>query len=179
MDKLKIRPVEAVPVEQQGQTYVLVRDPAGIAPEPILIGMGAYFLVTQMDGTNENLDLQAAFTRRFGEILPSEQLSQLIEALDRAYFLESARYAERVRSIAEEFEHDPQRPAALAGLAYEKDPVQLRQEIAAYFTRLGTVLPNPPFLEKAIIQFGIADATSHYHVPLLASPWSFTTYRGS
>jgi 5-hydroxyisourate hydrolase len=56
---------------------------------------------------------------------------------------------------------------------------QLVFHLAAYFTKLGTVLPNPPFLEKAIIQFGIADATSHYHVPLLASPWSFTTYRGS
>jgi 5-hydroxyisourate hydrolase len=51
--------------------------------------------------------------------------------------------------------------------------------IADYFTKLGTVLPNPPFLEKAVIQFGMADAASHYHVPLLASPWSYTTYRGS
>jgi 5-hydroxyisourate hydrolase len=51
--------------------------------------------------------------------------------------------------------------------------------IGDYFTKLGTVLPNPPFIEKAVIQFGMADATSHYHVPLLASPWSYTTYRGS
>jgi 5-hydroxyisourate hydrolase len=51
--------------------------------------------------------------------------------------------------------------------------------IAEYFTKLGTVLPTPPFLEKAVIQFGMADAASHYHVPLLASPWSYTTYRGS
>jgi 5-hydroxyisourate hydrolase len=51
--------------------------------------------------------------------------------------------------------------------------------IGEYFTKLGTVLPDPPFLEKAVIQFGMADATSHYHVPLLATPWSYTTYRGS
>jgi 5-hydroxyisourate hydrolase len=56
---------------------------------------------------------------------------------------------------------------------------QLVFHLAAYFTKLGTVLPNPPFLDRAVIQFGISDATSHYHVPLLASPWSFTTYRGS
>jgi len=56
---------------------------------------------------------------------------------------------------------------------------QLVFHIAEYFTKLGTILPNPPFLERAVIQFGMADATSHYHVPLLASPWSFTTYRGS
>jgi 5-hydroxyisourate hydrolase len=58
-------------------------------------------------------------------------------------------------------------------------PYQLVFHIAEYFTKLGTVLPDPPFLDKAVIQFGISDATSHYHVPLLASPWSFTTYRGS
>src|SRR5215472_2421722 len=114
MDKPKIRAVEAFPVEQQGQTVILLRDPTGIAPEPILIGVGAYFLVAQMDGTNERLDLQAAFARRFGEIIPSEQIQHLVEALDRAYFLESTRYAERLRAVAEEFAHNPQRPAALA-----------------------------------------------------------------
>ena len=56
---------------------------------------------------------------------------------------------------------------------------QLAFHIAEYFTRLGTVLPDPPFLDVAVIQFGISDATSHYHVPLLASPWTYTTYRGS
>jgi AmmeMemoRadiSam system protein B len=137
MDKPKLRAVEAFPVEQQGQTFILLRDPTGIAPEPILIGMGAYFLVAQMDGTNEHLDLQAAFARRFGEIIPSEQIQELVEALDRAYFLESTRYTERVRAVAEEFARNPERPAALAGLAYEKEPVQLRQEIAAFFRRPG------------------------------------------
>ncbi len=56
---------------------------------------------------------------------------------------------------------------------------QLVFHIADYFKKLGTVLPNPPFVETAVIQFGIAEAKEHYHVPLLASPWTFTTYRGS
>ncbi len=56
---------------------------------------------------------------------------------------------------------------------------QLVFYIAEYYARIGTVLPNPPFIDRAVIQFGISDATSHYHVPLLASPWSYTTYRGS
>lgn len=56
---------------------------------------------------------------------------------------------------------------------------QLVFHIAEYFAKAGVVLPNPPFLDKAVIQFGISDAGSHYHVPLLASPWTYTTYRGS
>jgi AmmeMemoRadiSam system protein B len=139
MDKPKIRPVEAFPVEQEGQTYILLRDPGGTAPEPILIGMGAYFLVTLFDGNNTILDLQAAFTRRFGDILPSEHLRQLVDALDQGGFLDSPAYYERLRRIREQFEQSPDRPAALAGLAYEKDPVRLREEIAAFFRR-----PNAP-----------------------------------
>jgi AmmeMemoRadiSam system protein B len=135
IDKPKIRAVEAFPVRQQDQTYVVLRDPTGVAPEPIMIGIGAYFLVTLLDGNNTLLDLQEAFTRRFGDILPSEQLQQLIDGLDHAYFLESPASDQRVRQIREQFAQNPQRPAALAGLAYENDPVRLREEIAGFFRR--------------------------------------------
>ena len=37
----------------------------------------------------------------------------------------------------------------------------------------------PPFLDHVVVRFGVADATAHYHVPLLVSPWSYSTYRGS
>jgi len=52
-------------------------------------------------------------------------------------------------------------------------------EVAPYFRGLGVVLPEPPFLDTVQIDFGIADAAGHYHVPLLVSPWSYSTYRGS
>ncbi len=48
-----------------------------------------------------------------------------------------------------------------------------------YFAKYGESLPQPLFLNRIPIQFGIADADSHYHVPLLVSPWSYSTYRGS
>jgi 5-hydroxyisourate hydrolase len=51
--------------------------------------------------------------------------------------------------------------------------------IGDYFDRLGTPASLPRFLDRIPIQFGIADVTVHYHVPLLASPWSYSTYRGS
>ncbi len=47
-------------------------------------------------------------------------------------------------------------------------------EVGAYFN-----LPEPRFLESVPICFGIADTTAHYHVPLLVSPWAYSTYRGS
>lgn len=52
-------------------------------------------------------------------------------------------------------------------------------EVAPYFRALGLTLPEPPFIDTVQLDFGIADASGHYHVPLLASPWSYSTYRGS
>ena len=51
--------------------------------------------------------------------------------------------------------------------------------VAEYFRAQGVVLPEPPFLDEVAIRFGIADASQSYHVPLLVSPWSYSTYRGS
>jgi 5-hydroxyisourate hydrolase len=52
-------------------------------------------------------------------------------------------------------------------------------DVAPYFRALGVALPDPPFIDTVQLDFGIADAGGHYHVPLLVSPWSYATYRGS
>ena len=51
--------------------------------------------------------------------------------------------------------------------------------VAEYFRARGVALPDPPFIDVVALDFGIADAAGHYHVPLLVSPWSYSTYRGS
>jgi 5-hydroxyisourate hydrolase len=48
-----------------------------------------------------------------------------------------------------------------------------------YFAALGAALPQPRFVDRVALRFGIADPLAHYHVPLLVSPWSYSTYRGS
>lgn len=52
-------------------------------------------------------------------------------------------------------------------------------DVADYFKARGVVLPEPHFLNRVSLDFGVADAQQHYHVPLLVSPWSYSTYRGS
>ena len=98
-EKPRIRAVEAFPIEQQEQTYICLRDPTGLAPEPILLGMGAYFIVTLFDGSKDLHDIQGGFLRRFGENLPLDKLNDLIATLDRGYFLDSPKFAERPMSI--------------------------------------------------------------------------------
>jgi 5-hydroxyisourate hydrolase len=52
-------------------------------------------------------------------------------------------------------------------------------DVAGYFKACGVALPEPNFLNKVSLDFGVAHADQHYHVPLLVSPWSYSTYRGS
>ncbi|MCK6414534.1 MAG: hydroxyisourate hydrolase [Giesbergeria sp.] len=56
---------------------------------------------------------------------------------------------------------------------------RLRFDVAGYFRARGVQLPDPPFLDQVNLDFGIAHVDQHYHVPLLVSPWSYSTYRGS
>lgn len=51
--------------------------------------------------------------------------------------------------------------------------------IGEYFRRSGAATAEPAFLDAIPIRFSVADPAAHYHVPLLASPWSYSTYRGS
>jgi 2-oxo-4-hydroxy-4-carboxy-5-ureidoimidazoline decarboxylase len=56
---------------------------------------------------------------------------------------------------------------------------ELRFHVGAYFARLGAPHSEPPFLDVVPVRFGVAEAEAHYHVPLLVTPWSYSTYRGS
>jgi 5-hydroxyisourate hydrolase len=51
--------------------------------------------------------------------------------------------------------------------------------VGEYFAAKKSALPKPPFLDKVPVRFGIADAGAGYHVPLIVSPWGYSTYRGS
>jgi 5-hydroxyisourate hydrolase len=70
------------------------------------------------------------------------------------------------------------------GLLFDNDSLKtgtyrLVFDVAAYFRSLGVSLPEPNFLNLVNLDFGIAHIDEHYHVPLLVSPWSYSTYRGS
>lgn len=56
---------------------------------------------------------------------------------------------------------------------------ELSFHVADYYRSRGVPLPSVPFVDVAVIRFGIAAVSENYHVPLLVSPWSYSTYRGS
>ena len=76
--------------------------------------------------------------------------------------------------------HDGRADAPLLeGAALKRGRYRLLFAVGAYFRHRGTDQPDVPFLDEVPLDFGIDDASLHYHVPLLVSPWSYSTYRGS
>ncbi|MCH8070314.1 MAG: hydroxyisourate hydrolase [Proteobacteria bacterium] len=62
--------------------------------------------------------------------------------------------------------------------AFKAGYYELEFSVGEYFAAAGNELADPPFLDDVVIRVSLAD-DSHYHVPLLVSPWSYSTYRGS
>ncbi|MFY8112568.1 MAG: hydroxyisourate hydrolase [Rhabdaerophilum sp.] len=67
----------------------------------------------------------------------------------------------------------------LSGESFRTGSFQLRFHVADYFRGRGVTLPDPPFLDIVPLHFGMAEPDGHYHVPLLCSPYAYSTYRGS
>ena len=75
--------------------------------------------------------------------------------------------------------HDGRTEKALVeGVNFKEGKYELIFFVGGYFKQI-TETPKIPFLDDVIIKFGISNAKEHYHVPLLVSPWSYSTYRGS
>ena len=68
--------------------------------------------------------------------------------------------------------------ALVEGINFKEGKYELVFFVGGYFKKI-TETPKIPFLDDVIIKFGISNAKEHYHVPLLVSPWSYSTYRGS
>jgi 5-hydroxyisourate hydrolase len=67
----------------------------------------------------------------------------------------------------------------LHGDAFQTGEYEIVFHVSEYFAGNGVSLPHPPFLDDVVVRFGVAHPAQHYHVPLLVSPYGYSTYRGS
>ncbi|WP_086981091.1 hydroxyisourate hydrolase [Vibrio aphrogenes] len=86
--------------------------------------------------------------------------------------------AQKIKTVTTNFDGRTDSPL-LDGADFEAGKYELVFHTAHYFQSKGVTLDQVPFLDDISIRFGINDQDSHYHVPLLCSPYSFSTYRGS
>jgi AmmeMemoRadiSam system protein B len=128
--------LDIFPVEHEGQHLVAVRDPLGLADEPILVPGEILFLMSLMDGKKSVTDIQIAFTRKYGELIMSDRIQSIVNELDSKGYMESPAYTERVRRIEEAYRSAPMREASHAGQAYPDSISKLR-------AMLEEIVPRP------------------------------------
>lgn len=91
----------------------------------------------------------------------------------------SARHGETVSLLSETRTDGDGRARLVEGEDLVVGGYRLEFSVADYFKRTGAALSDPPFLDVVVIDFAVADPAQHHHVPLLVSPFAYSTYRGS
>lgn len=129
----KMRYVDAFPVDISGQRYVYMRDPLALGDKMLGVALPAFFILAHFDGQHSIQDIQAAFTRQFGEILLEKDIQELIRQLDENYLLDNERFVEFRRNLEGEFKRAPVRLPWHAGKVYPSEPAVLRETLDQYF----------------------------------------------
>ena len=84
---------------------------------------------------------------------------------------------EKIKSITLNNNGRSEKPL-IEGANFKEGQYELVFFVGDYFKKI-TDLPKTPFLNEVVIKFGVSNSQEHYHIPLLVSPWSYSTYRGS
>ena len=129
----RVRPLEAIPIEIEGQQMVLLRDPYRFVPDAMTVSIPVYLLMCLMDGNHTTDQLRQQFLDRFGMAIEEKEIVALVEQLDQFGLLETERFETLRRTALTEFEESPARAAAHAGTAYETEPDTLRAQIDGFY----------------------------------------------
>ncbi len=155
----RLRQIDLMPIKYEEQDLFLLRDPQGLAPEPLLLSPASVHLLRFFDGRHTVDDMQLELTRVSGQIVPREQLGLFVEKLDEAFFLDSPRFARRQQDYAEEYAAAPHRPVRFAGEAYPSDPAALRHELNALYEA-----PGGPGAPEPVTSWPRAIAAPHIDI---------------
>lgn len=158
MEYPKLRPLEALPTREN---MICLRDPQGFSDKLLLIPPALFFVVSLFDGRHSVLDIQAAYTSRFGDLLFGEKVREIIDQLDEALFLESERFQQARFQAVQDFRGAAVREATHAGLSYEAEAAKLEQQLEALFSE-----PDGPGLPDMARPSGRLRALISPHIDL-------------
>jgi AmmeMemoRadiSam system protein B len=133
MSHPKLRFVEAHPITHEGQPQILLRDPQNLTDGFVVISPGGFLVAAMLTGENSVVDIQAEIMRRTGQLVTSDQISGVIDSLDRSLLLDNERFHEHLRQTVEAFHCAPVREPTCAGRSYEEDPEKLQEQVWSYF----------------------------------------------
>ncbi len=116
----KLRPIDIVPLQTQGRQAYLLRDPERLSPHEVVVPADVIYLISQFDGTHTVREAQVSYVRRFGTLLTTDKIADLLRRLDEAVLLDTERFREFRAKVEADFRARPTRAAAHAGQSYEE-----------------------------------------------------------
>jgi len=114
----KLRPIEMLPVQTSAGQRFLLRDPQRLSAQEIVVPADLAFLLAQFDGTRTVREAQVSYVRRFGSLITTDKINDLLRQIDEALLLDTERFRKFAARIEEEFKSQPTRAAAHAGRSY-------------------------------------------------------------
>lgn len=129
----KIRYLETHAHEDQGKRYVILRDPAQISEQMLVVSPEFLTLLPLFDGRHSLLDIQAELSKRFGRIFFNEELREIIEGLDEVHFLESDGFRDYHARLMGDFAAAKVRSPHHAGSAYPKEASDLFDTVSGFY----------------------------------------------
>ena len=134
MEYPKLINVDAFPFEHSGQKVIGLRDPSSMSDKIVVVPPPVFFIISLFDGKRSLLDIKAEYMRKYGEMIFTERLEEIIKYLDDHYLLESEKYDAYRKKMEEEFLKTDLRPAVFSGKSFESDPEKLIKQLDGFFT---------------------------------------------
>jgi MEMO1 family protein len=133
LDYPRLRHLDTFPYEENGQTYVVLRDPTRISERLLAVAPELLELLPLLNGRNSLRDIQVELSRRFGRIFFMEDLNEIVGQLDEARFLLTDGFEEHYRQVVSEFRRAAVRPPSHAGTAYPAEPTELLTIVSDFY----------------------------------------------
>ena len=128
MEMPRLRPLDAIPV---ADGRVALRDPDGFSEKMLIVSNDVAYLCFLLDGKRTMVDIQASYTKAFGEILMSSRVDKILRQLDDCLFLRNPRFEAEKRRIIEAFKKDTLRRSLHLEGVFGKDPASIREQLEA------------------------------------------------
>jgi hypothetical protein len=136
MEKHRLRNISARPFTIDGSPVLVLEDPEHLSEYPLFVPDNdpMVFILNCLDGEHTVADIQAEFMRRFGSLLMSDQINDIIQKLNENYFLENEHFSEYKNNLIEIFLKSSVRKSFLSGKTYPEDEKDIAEELESMLT---------------------------------------------
>jgi len=141
MEKPKLRHIEAIPAEANGQKIVYLRDPQNLSGKVLAVSPETLIILSQFNGKNSVPEIGKSLSRKFGDLIRNEDIETLARQLDEVLFLDSKNYRDHKNKLESRFRQADKREPSHAGLSYPNNADDLSGWFRTFFDKAEETKP--------------------------------------